>query len=188
MNVTIEAMEIPEVKLITPDVFEDHRGYFTEAYHERALAEQGVDARFVQINESGSARNVVRGLHFQWDPPMGKLMRVTSGAAFIVAVDIRHNSPTLGRWVGIEASRENRRQIYAPASFARGLCVLSEFATVEYLCTGHYNGACESGIRWNDPEIGIEWPVTDPILSDRDRDAQTLRDWLAKDVSKVFSA
>jgi dTDP-4-dehydrorhamnose 3,5-epimerase len=111
---------------------------------------------------------------------------VTRGAALLVAVDIRHGSPTLGQWVGIEASADNRLQLWAPPSFARGFCVRSEFAEVQYLCTATYNRAGESGIRWNDPEIGVDWGVDDPILSDKDRDAQPLRAWMSRPESRTF--
>jgi dTDP-4-dehydrorhamnose 3,5-epimerase len=140
----------------------------------------------VQDNHSGSTKGVVRGLHFQWEPPMGKLMRVTKGTAFLVAVDVRKGSPWLGKWVGIEASAENRRQVYAPAGFARGFCVLSDFAEIQYKCTGHYNSGGESGILWNDPAIGVEWPVRDPVLSDKDKKARTLAEWLAAPESDHF--
>lgn len=118
---------------------------------------------------------------------MGKLMRVTFGSAFLLAVDIRKNSPTLGKWVGVEASAENRRQVWAPAGFARGFCVLSEAAEIQYKCTGIYNNKGESGILWNDPAIGIEWPVRDPILSDKDKNAQILAQWLARPESQNFT-
>jgi len=140
----------------------------------------------VQDNHSRSTKGVVRGLHFQWDPPMAKLMRVSMGSAFLVAVDIRKKSPTLGQWVGIEASAENRRQVWAPAGFARGFCVLSEVAEIQYKCTGLYNSKAESGICWNDPRIGIEWPVSEPSLSDKDRQAQTLERWLTRPESGHF--
>ncbi len=117
---------------------------------------------------------------------MGKLMRVPFGCAFLVAVDIRRGSPTLGRWVGVECSAENRRQVWAPAGFARGFAVLSEMAEIQYKCTGMYNSKAESGIRWNDPAIGIEWPVADPILSEKDTQARTLADWLASPDSDRF--
>jgi dTDP-4-dehydrorhamnose 3,5-epimerase len=117
---------------------------------------------------------------------MGKLMRVSLGSAFLVAVDVRKGSPTLGKWVGIEVSAENRRQVWAPAGFARGFCVLSESAEIQYKCTGIYNNKCESGIRWDDPEIGVKWPVTDPVLSDKDRNAQTLAQWLCRPESANF--
>ena len=129
---------------------------------------------------------MLRGLHFQWEPPMGKLMRVPLGAAFLVAVDIRKNSPTLGRWFGVEVSAENRRQVWAPAGFARGFCVLSEVAEIQYKCTGLYSNYAESGIRWDDPKIGIEWPIKDPVLSAKDQKAQTLEDWLKTPESDFF--
>jgi len=141
---------------------------------------------FVQDNHSRSEKGVVRGLHFQWDPPMGKLMRVSLGCAFLVAVDIRKGSPTLGKWFGVEVSAENRRQVWAPAGFARGFCVLSEIAEIQYKCTGLYSNKAESGIRWNDPAIGIQWPLSDVQLSEKDRKAQTLAQWLAVPESDKF--
>lgn len=118
---------------------------------------------------------------------MGKLMRVSLGSAFLVAVDIRKGSPTLGKWAGVVTSDENRRQVWAPAGFARGFCVLSDVAEIQYKCTGIYNNKAESGILWNDPQIGIEWPLTDVQLSDKDRNAQTLAQWLASPESSNFS-
>ena len=119
---------------------------------------------------------------------MGKLMRVSAGSAFLVAVDIRKGSPTLGKWVGIEASAENRRAVWAPAGFARGFCVLSEFAEIQYKCTGLYSNKAESGVLWNDPEIGIEWPIhaSDATLSEKDKKVQTLAQWLARPDSDNF--
>ncbi|MGA3031270.1 MAG: dTDP-4-dehydrorhamnose 3,5-epimerase [Candidatus Limnocylindrales bacterium] len=179
MPFTIEPTAIQDVKIVVPTTFPDDRGFFMEVYRQDLFAELGLTDRFVQLNQSRSARNVVRGLHFQWDPPVGKLMRVIVGRAFLVAVDIRVGSPTLGRWVGLEVSAEEPRHLWAPASFARGFCVLSDFAEIEYLTTGTYNKATESGIRWNDPAIGIEWPVSEPILSAKDAAAQSLAEWLA---------
>jgi len=141
---------------------------------------------FGHDNHSYSKRGVVRGLHFQWDPPMGKLMRVTRGAAFLVAVDLRLGSPTLGKWVGVEATAENRKQVWAPASFARGFCALTDDVEVQYKCTGTYNGKAESAIRWDDPDIGITWPVRDVIISEKDRKAQTLAEWLASANARHF--
>lgn len=169
-----------------PDAFEDSRGFFMETYREDQFKALGLPYHFVQDNHSRSAKGVVRGLHFQWSPPMGKLMRVSLGAAFLVAVDIRNGSPTSGKWFGIEASAENRRQVWAPAGFARGFCVLSEVAEIQYKCTGLYNSKAESGIRWNDPQIGIEWPVSEPSLSEKDRTAQTLEQWLARPEAKLI--
>ena len=187
MDVRIENTSLEDVVLVIPEVFEDDRGFFTEVYRRDLFERLGLPGAFVQLNHSGSVRNVIRGLHFQWDPPMGKLMRVARGTAFLVAVDIRKGSPSLGRWVGVEVSAEERIQVWAPAGFARGFCVLSDFAEIQYLCTGIYNGAGESGIVWNDPQIGIEWPVEDPILSEKDRNAQLLSQWLEREESNRFS-
>ncbi len=187
MPFRIESVHLGEVKVIVPDAFHDDRGFFYEVYRRDQFESLGLPGTFVQLNQSGSVRGVVRGLHFQWEPPMGKLMRVTRGRAFLVAVDIRKNSPTLRQWFGIEASDDDRRQLWAPPSFARGFCVLSDFAEVQYLCTGNYNAHAESGIRWDDPTIGIEWPVTEPILSPKDRNAQTLDEWLTRPEADHFT-
>jgi dTDP-4-dehydrorhamnose 3,5-epimerase len=174
----LEKTNIQDLLIITPDVFEDERGFFMEVYRKDKFKEFGIDAEFVQDNHSRSTKNVLRGLHFQWEPPMGKLMRVTFGKAFLVAVDVRKKSDTFGNWFGVDVSAENKKQIYAPAGFARGFCVLSDVAEIQYKCTGSYNNKAESGILWNDPAIGIEWPVENPILSEKDKNAQTLNEWL----------
>ena len=175
-----------EVIVLQPEIFKDDRGFFYEVFKRSELEKYGIPTEFVQENQSGSIKNVVRGLHFQWNPPMGKLMRVTKGKAFLVAVDIRKNSPTLGKWFGIEASEENRYMLWAPAYFARGFATLSDYVEIQYLVTGEYNKEGESGILWNDPEIGIDWPVKDPILSDKDKNAQTLKEWLKRPESDYF--
>jgi dTDP-4-dehydrorhamnose 3,5-epimerase len=187
MRLSATPLAIPDVLLITHEAFEDARGYFMEVYQRDEFRAAGLPESFVQLNESRSARNVIRGLHFQWDPPMAKLMRVAEGAAFLVAVDIRHNSPTLGQWVGETVTADDKRQMWAPAGFARGLCALTDNTRVQYLCTSSYSGKAESGILWNDPEIGVEWPVKIPRLSERDRTAQTLSEWLATPESRFFS-
>lgn len=187
MEIKIESKHLGDVVVIVPEIFQDTRGFFMETFREDQFKAQGLPFQFVQDNHSRSARGVVRGLHFQWDPPMGKLMRVTAGAAFLVAVDIRKGSPTLGGWFGVEASAENRKQVWAPAGFARGFCVLSDFAEIQYKCTGLYNNKGESGVRWNDPRIGIQWPVTTPSLSDKDQKAQSLDQWLATPESNHFT-
>jgi len=187
MEFKVEQTGIRDLLIITPDIFQDDRGFFTESYRKDKFSEFGLDVEFVQDNHSRSAKNVVSGLHFQGEPPMGKLMRVTHGAAFLVAVDIRISSPSFGKWVGVEASVENRKQVYAPAGFARGFCVLSEFAEIQYKCTGIYSNKAESGVLWNDPAIGIKWPVKEPILSKKDETAQTLDQWLSKPESKNFN-
>jgi dTDP-4-dehydrorhamnose 3,5-epimerase len=186
MPFRVEPAAIEEVKVVIPEVFADDRGFFMEVYRQDLFAALGLPDRYFQLNHSRSCRGVVRGLHFQWDPPMGKLMRVIAGRAFLVAVDIRLGSPTIGRWVGVEVSADEPRLLWAPASFARGFCVLSDAAEIEYLTTGTYNRASESGIRWNDPAIGIEWPVTSPILSAKDAAAQSLQEWLARPEAAHF--
>jgi dTDP-4-dehydrorhamnose 3,5-epimerase len=187
MPFAIEPTDLDDVKIVVPKAMRDDRGFFMEVYRQDLFAQLGLPDRFLQLNLSRSSRGVIRGLHFQWDPPMGKLMRVALGRAFLVAVDIRVGSPTLGRWVGVEMSSDEPRQLWAPASFARGFCVLSDHAEIEYLTTGTYNKATESGVRWNDPAIGIEWPVANPILSAKDESAQSLGEWLARPESASFT-
>jgi dTDP-4-dehydrorhamnose 3,5-epimerase len=187
MDIKIQVRELGDVVVVVPDIFKDDRGFFMETFREDTFRNLGLPNHFVQDNHSRSVKGVLRGLHFQWDPPMGKLMRVSQGAAFLVAVDIRKGSPTLGRWFGVEASAENRLQVWAPAGFARGFCVLSEVAEVQYKCTGLYNGRAESAIRWDDPEIGIRWPIHDVSLSEKDQKARTLAQWLASAESDNFS-
>lgn len=177
---------IKDLTVIQPLAFGDERGFFMEVFRTDLFSAAGLPAGFSQWNHSGSVKNVVRGLHFQWDPPMAKMMRVTRGLAFLVAVDIRKNSPTLGRWFGENFSEEDKRMLYAPAGFARGFCVLSEWAEIQYVCTGVYNPKGESGILWDDPEIGIKWPVETPILSEKDAEAQFLSEWLARPESDHF--
>lgn len=186
MQIKIQQTFIEDIKIVIPEVYEDERGFFTEVYRADQFKELGLPENFVQLNHSRSAKNVLRGLHFQWEPPMGKLMRVIYGQAFLVAVDIRKNSPHLGKWFGITLSERDRRLIYAPAGFARGFCVLSDFAEVEYLTTGVYNKNAESGILWSDKEIGIKWPVENPVLSEKDQKAQTLSEWLKTKESEYF--
>jgi dTDP-4-dehydrorhamnose 3,5-epimerase len=186
VEIHIESVTFRDVTVIVPDIFQDSRGFFLEAFREDQFKAKGLPTHFVQDNHSRSSKGVLRGVHFQWEPPMGKLMRVTVGSAFLVAVDIRRGSPTLGKWFGVEASTENRRQVWAPAGFARGFCVLSDVAEIQYKCTGLYNNKGESGILWNDPEIGIKWPLQDVQLSDKDKHAQTLAQWLARPESENF--
>jgi dTDP-4-dehydrorhamnose 3,5-epimerase len=186
MQIKVESRWLGEVLVIVPEVFQDSRGFFTETFRADQFKTLGLPTEFVQDNHSRSAKGVVRGLHFQWDPPMGKLMRVTAGSAFLVAVDIRKGSPNVGKWAGIEASVENRRQVWAPAGFARGFCALADGTEIQYKCTGIYNSKAESAIRWNDPAIGIEWPLADVAVSDKDRNAATLADWLDSPDSDNF--
>jgi dTDP-4-dehydrorhamnose 3,5-epimerase len=186
MSFVIESRPLEDIAVLVPKAFRDDRGFFVEVYRADEFAALGLPSRFVQDNHSCSRKGVLRGLHFQWEPPMGKLMRVTHGTAFLVAVDIRKGSPNLGKWFGLEASAENLKQVWAPAGFARGFCALSDDVEVQYKCTGTYNGKAESAIRWDDPDVGIEWPLKDVLLSDKDRNAQTLKSWLASADSENF--
>ena len=186
MGLKIESTHLGGVVVFTTEVFEDTRGFFLEAFRADQFTALGLPAEFPQDNHSCSMKGVVRGLHFQWEKPMGKLMRVTYGSAFLVAVDIRKGSPTLGKWFGTEVSAQNKKQVWAPAGFARGFCVLSDFAEIQYKCTAIYNNKTESGILWNDPAIGIAWPVETPLLSAKDAQAQTLAQWLASSASENF--
>ncbi len=186
MQARIESTPIRDLTVVVCEAFEDQRGFFTEVFRSDQYGELGLPPQFAQFNHSGSVKNVVRGLHFQWEPPMGKLMRVTAGTAFLVAVDVRKGSPTLGSWYGVELSARDHKLLWGPAGFARGFCVLSDWAEIQYLCTGTYNPAYESGILWNDPKVGVEWPVTDPILSEKDEHAQTLAQWLERPESDSF--
>jgi dTDP-4-dehydrorhamnose 3,5-epimerase len=184
MEIRIESKHLVDVVVLVSQSVQDDRGFFMETFREDQFKALGLPCHFAQDNHSRSVKNVVRGLHFQWDPPMGKLMRVSLGSAHLVAVDIRKGSPTLGQWVGILASAENRRQVWAPAGFARGFCVLSEVAEIQYKCTGVYNSKAESGIPWDDPDIGIKWPTTNALLSEKDKKAQSLAQWLSSPLSE----
>jgi len=187
MQIKIESKALNDIAVLVPEIFRDERGFFMETFRADQFEALSLPTKFVQDNHSRSVRGVVRGLHFQWEPPMGKLMRVTVGAAFLVAVDIRKGSPTLGKWFGVEASAENHRTVWAPAGFARGFCALSEVTEIQYKCTGTYNSKAESAIRWDDPEIGIEWPLEHVIVSEKDSKSGTLADWLSSPASDNFS-
>ena len=166
---------IEGVFILEPKLFGDARGFFMESYNRRVFAEAtGVDPDFVQDNQSRSRKGVLRGLHYQIEQPQGKLVRVTQGAVFDVAVDIRKNSPTFGRWAGVELTGENHRQFWVPAGLAHGFVVLSDTADFLYKTTDYYAPQHERCIAWNDPDIGIEWPlaahgISEPLLSDKDR-------------------
>jgi dTDP-4-dehydrorhamnose 3,5-epimerase len=164
-----------EVKVISPaKTFADDRGFFSIEFRKDDFQSLGLPTEFVQDNHSRSAKNVIRGLHFQIDPPMGKLMRVTSGTALLVTVDFRPDSPTFLQWVSVEASADNRVQVWAPAMFARGFCALSDNTEVRYKCTGYFDAKGDDGVRWDDPDVGVDWPIKDPLLSERDRNAKTV--------------
>ena len=186
MTITITPTPLPGLLILNQTIAEDERGFFMEVFKKKVFADLGLPTEFVQDNHSRSSKNVIRGLHFQWNPPQGKLIRVTVGEAFVVAVDIRKKSPTLGQWFGQNCSARSKVQIWAPSGFATGFCVVSDVAEVQYKCTGEYNQACESGIRWNDPEVGIQWPTDRPLLSAKDAAAQSLREWHARPESDFF--
>ncbi len=167
--------ELPGVLIIEPKVFGDARGFFMESWNGKRYEEAGLPERFVQDNLSFSARGVLRGLHFQNPNPQGKLVCVLQGEVFDVAVDIRMGSPTFGKWTGTTLSAENKRQFYVPPDFAHGFVVTSEVALFFYKCTDYYASDAEGAVLWNDPDIGIEWPIADPILSEKDSFASLLR-------------
>lgn len=174
-----EPTEIPDVALIRPKVFGDARGFFFESWEERKFAAKGLDVKFVQDNHSRSARNILRGLHYQIQQAQGKLVRVVTGTVFDVAVDIRRSSPTFGCWVGATLSEENRHMLWVPPGFAHGFLVLSDSADFLYRCTDFWAPAHERAILWNDPDVGVAWPLpqgVEPVLSAKDAVAARFRD------------
>jgi len=168
MDVNIKQLALPGVFLIEPVCFKDNRGYFMETFHQQKYQTAGIDQAFVQDNHSHSSQGVLRGLHYQLKHPQGKLIYAVTGTIFDVAVDIRKGSPSFGQWIGAELSADNKRQIYIPQGFAHGFVVLSKSADVIYKCTDLYAPGDEYGILWSDPEIGINWPIENPILSQKD--------------------
>lgn len=164
---------IPAVKIIEPKVFGDERGFFMETWNEKVFREAGIDANFVQDNHSRSVKNTLRGLHYQIKQPQGKLVRVTRGEVFDVAVDLRTNSPTFGQWVGVYLSEENNRMLWVPPGFAHGFLVTSATADFQYKCTDFYAPQYERSIHWADPEVGINWPLEEgetPLTSKKDEE------------------
>mgnify|MGYP001380279820 FL=1 len=168
---------ISEVILVKPDVIEDHRGFFMESYHIEKFTVGGIECEFVQDNHAKSVQNTLRGLHFQVNFPQAKLLRCLKGKVFDVAVDIRKDSLTYGKWVGEILSDENKHQLFIPAGFAHGYYVMSETAEIAYKCSEIYRPEDEQGIRWADPDIAIKWPAQDPILSDKDANLPVLADF-----------
>jgi dTDP-4-dehydrorhamnose 3,5-epimerase len=173
MNVI--STELENVLIIEPQAFGDDRGFFMEIFQKQRYRAAGIEPEFVQDNISHSSRNTLRGLHYQYPHDQAKLVQVLEGEVYDVAVDIRQGSPTFGRWVGINLSAENRRQFFLPAGFAHGFCVLSATALFLYKCSDFYAPEAEGGICWNDPDLGITWPVKAPILSERDSCFSPLR-------------
>ena len=174
MNIILTSLE--GLLIIEPDVFGDARGYFLETYHQQRFQSAGLDTNLVQDNLSFSKKDTLRGLHFQITHPQAKLVQAVTGEIFDVAVDIRTESPTFGKWSGALLSEENKRQLFIPEGFAHGFCVLSENAHVAYKCSDYYNPEDEGGILWSDPAVAIDWPVKDPILSDKDQQYPQLKD------------
>ena len=167
---------LPGALILEPQVFGDARGFFYESYNEAKYRAAGIDHRFVQSNVSRSARGVLRGLHYQWPNPQGKLVSVLEGEVYDVAVDIRRGSPTFGQSVGVMLTADNHRHFWVPEGFAHGFCVLSEFATFTYQCTALYEPKADAGIHWNDAALGIDWPLSEPLLSDKDGKTPLLED------------
>ena len=172
--------------VIQPEKKGDSRGSFTEVLRMDLLSAAGINPEFVQMNHSTSAQNVLRGLHFQWDKPLSKYIRVINGSVFMAAVDIRKNSPTLGRHFTTTITAESRTCLWVPAGFATGFCMPEGSGEVEYLYTAYYNQNGESNILWNDPAIGVPWPLTDPVVSERDQKAGTMADWLKRPEADFF--
>lgn len=171
--------EIPDLLVIKPDVFADDRGYFFESYNKVKLAEAGIDVNFIQDNESRSMKGVLRGLHFQYSPyAQGKLVRVISGAVLDVAVDIRKDSPTFGKWASILLTGENKLMYWIPEGFAHGFLTFEDDTIFTYKCTGVYNKQAEGSIKWNDPDLNIEWDTNSPLLSAKDRVAPSFKDYI----------
>lgn len=166
--------ELPGVLLLEPRRFHDARGWFAETWRRNRYRELGIRDEFIQDNAACSQRGVLRGLHYQYPNPQGKLVSVLVGAVFDVAVDIRRGSPDYGRWIGYELSEHNGRQLYVPAGFAHGYVVLSDVAVFAYKCTEYYDADADAVVAWNDPSIGVAWPVMDPILSEKDAAAPQL--------------
>jgi dTDP-4-dehydrorhamnose 3,5-epimerase len=170
-QITVETCDIEGLKVITPSVHGDDRGYFMEVYNKRDYAEAGIDMEFVQDNQSASKKGVLRGLHFQKNFPQDKIVRVVRGAVFDVAVDLREGSATFGKWFGVTLTEENKKSFYIPKNFAHGFLVLSDYAEFCYKCSDFWHPDDEGGLLWNDPAIGVEWPIEEGIeltLSDKD--------------------
>jgi len=186
LGLRIISEELNGIIVFEPQVFADERGFFMETYRNEDFEQLDLNYNFVQDNHSRSKNGVLRGMHFQWDPPQGKLIRVTYGTAFIAEVDIRHNSPTFGQWFGMELSAENKRILWVPPGFANGFCAASDWMEMQYKVTSLWNPKGEASILWNDPNIGIDWKIENPTLSEKDKNAMTLDEWLKKKESKNF--
>lgn len=183
-KINVIQTKLEGVYIIEPKVFGDNRGYFMESYSKRDFEEAGLTMNFVQDNESKSKKGVLRGLHFQTQHTQGKLVRVVEGEVFDVAIDLREGSSTFGKWTGVTLTAENKKQFYIPEGFAHGFLVLSDTATFQYKCTDYYAPEYDGGVLWNDPDIGIEWPlegIEEVLLSDKDQKQQTLKEFMSKE-------
>lgn len=183
-----EPATLRDVYVITPEVHEDARGFFMESFRADELAAKGITETFVQDNHARSfKRNTVRGFHFQYDPPMSKIVRVTRGSAYLVAVDLRQGSPTMGKWFGVECSEDNKKQMYVPVGFAFAYQTLFDECEVQYKCSALYNPQTQGEIRYNDPEIAVDWLIKEtPVLSESAAKAPSLHDWLASPEAGMF--
>ncbi len=178
MKPTITNTPIAGILLVETKYFYDDRGFFTESWNKKSFAEAGLNADFVQENHSKSEKDVLRGLHYQtMEEPLAKLVRCISGEIYDVTVDLRASSSTFGKWFGVTLTEDNKKQLYIPVGFAHGFLTLSDFAEVEYKQTGFYNPSAEGTILWNDPEIGIQWSVTNPLLAEKDKKGITFKDY-----------
>jgi dTDP-4-dehydrorhamnose 3,5-epimerase len=180
--------DIKDIKIIKPDVYYDNRGFFMESYTIDYMKSLKINTDFVQDNHSRSSKNIIRGLHFQWNKPLGKLIRITRGSAFVVALDIRKQSKTYGKYVSRNISDETKEQLWAPFGFATGFCACTDIVEVQYKCTATYNPNAESGINPFDKDLNIDWPIRkdDAIISDKDLNAISFKDWNREKKSNVF--
>ena len=183
----IDELKLPGLRRIVAEVHGDERGFFMEAFNREVLRTVGIDFEIVQHNQSRSQSGVVRGIHFQWDKPLSKLIRVIRGKAYVVAVDLRPNSPTYCKWIGMDLSEHTRESVFLPFGFGSGFFAYEDDTELEYYYSTQYNPGGESNVRWNDPDLGIVWPTSTPILSDRDRHAQTLSAWEKRPESQLFA-
>jgi len=186
MGLKIKSEHLNGLLVFEPQVIQDERGFFMESFKASEFEQFRLPVNYVQDNHSRSLKNVLRGMHFQWDKPQGKLIRVTVGSALVVEVDIRHNSSTLGNNFSIELSAENMNILWVPPGFANGFLALSDYVEMQYKCTAEWNRDGEGSIRWNDPQLNIQWNVDKPVISDKDNSAPTLNEWLSKEESKLF--
>ncbi|MFM8179134.1 MAG: dTDP-4-dehydrorhamnose 3,5-epimerase [Candidatus Kapaibacterium sp.] len=184
MSLTIHSTHLDGIVVLSPRIFRDARGMFLESYHEKVFADLGLPTEFVQDNHSRSSKGVLRGMHFQWSEPMGKLLRVTRGAIELVELDIRVDSPTYGQHVTIPVDDVDNRIVWIPPGFANGFLVLSEVADVLYKCTALYNPQAEGSVRWD--SFGKEWPTASPVLSDKDAAAMSLQEWSERPEARLF--